>query len=196
MSITLAKGQQLSLAKNAGLSRVSMGLGWDAAKPKSGGFFGKVFGGGAVEDIDLDASVIVFDAGKQVLDTVWFRQLTGMGGAIRHSGDNRTGDGDGDDETISIDLSALPASAMHMVFTVNSFLGQTFDKVENAVCRLVDARGNTELCRFNLAEKGAHTGAIMAVLSRASGAWEMTAIGRPTNGRTVKDLAADAVRVI
>jgi len=192
MSITLSKGQSISLAKNTGLSNVFMGLGWDAAKPK--GFFGRLAGGG--DSIDLDASVIVMDATGRTLDTVWFRQLTGMNGAIRHSGDNRTGDGDGDDEVIKIDLSALPASATSLVFTVNSFTGQNFNQVENATCRLVDMKGNTELCSFALGEKGNHTGVIMAVLSRKSGSWEMKAIGVATNGRTVADLAGEAARYI
>lgn len=193
MSISLSKGQTLSLAKNTGLSRVTMGLGWDAAKPK--GFFGRLTGGGG-GDIDLDASVIVYDNAGRVLDTVWFRQLTGMQGAIRHSGDNRTGDGDGDDESISVDLSALPANAQALVFTVNSFTGQNFDQVDNAHCRLLDDNARSELCKFTLAEKGSHTGVIMAVLSRKSGAWEMQAIGSAAQGRTVQDMAQAATRFI
>lgn len=193
MTISLTKGSTLSLAKNAGLDRVVMGLGWDAAK--SSGLMGRLFGGGGGE-IDLDASVLVFDRSGQVLDTVWFRQLRGMGGAIRHSGDNRTGDGDGDDETISVDLGSLPANVVSLVFTVNSFTGQNFNAVDNAVCRLVDARGSKELCRYVLSEKGAHTGVIMAVLTRKTGSWEIKAIGETMSGRTVQDMARDAIRHI
>lgn len=195
MTISLSKGQGLSLAKNTGLSRVTVGLGWDPAKP-SGGFFSKMLGGGGEGAIDLDASVIVLDAQKQTLDTIWFQKLQGMNGAIRHSGDNRTGEGDGDDESIAIDLEKLPAEAIHLVVTVNSFLGQPFDKVENAVCRLVDNADGKELCRFTLSEKGSHTGVIMAVLTRASGAWEMKAIGEVANGRTARDLSTAAARVV
>lgn len=195
MTISLHKGQKLSLAKNTGLSRVTVGLGWDPAKP-AGGFLSKMFGGGSPASIDLDASVIVMDAQRQTLDTIWFQKLQGMNGAIRHSGDNRTGEGEGDDESIAIDLSALPSNAVHLVVTVNSFQGQTFDKVDNAVCRLVDDAKREELCRFTLSEKGSHTGVIMAVLSRASGAWEMKAIGEVANGRTVRDLSSAAARVV
>jgi tellurium resistance protein TerZ len=195
MGITLSKGQGLSLAKNTGLSRVTVGLGWDPAKP-AGGFFSKVFGSGEGGSIDLDASVIVMDAQKRMLDTVWFRQLTGMNGTIRHSGDNRTGEGDGDDESIEIDLDRLPSEAVHLVVTVNSFTGQTFNDVDNAVCRLVDENKREELCRFTLSEKGRHTGVVMASLSRVNGSWEMKAIGEVANGRTVQDIARDAARLV
>ena len=195
MSISLKKGGSISLSKESGLSKVFMGLGWDAAKPaKPAGFLGRLVGGGGQPaDIDLDASVIVFDADGRVLDTVWFRQLKSKDGSINHSGDNRTGDGDGDDETISVDLGRLPSAAETLIFTVNSFTGQNFNEVDNAVCRLVDTRGNEELCQF---EKGAHTGVIMASLSRKSGDWKMTAIGEVMNGRTVTDMAAEAVRFL
>jgi tellurium resistance protein TerZ len=187
MTINLSKGQTISLAKtdgSAGLTKVRMGLGWDAAK-KKGGFFG--FGGGAA-DVDLDASVIVFDRDKKMLDAVWFVHLRGMGGAIQHSGDNRTGDGDGDDESITVDLTALPDTATDLVFTVNSFTGQTFNAVENATCRLVDAKAETEISRYTLSEKGNHTGVVMARVSRTANGWEMTAIGETTTARTVKDM--------
>lgn len=189
MTINLTKGQGLSLAKNTGLSRVFMGLGWDAAQTK--GWFGKVKSGG---DIDLDASVIAYDANGSVVDSVWFGSLRGMGGAVQHSGDNRTGDGDGDDETIHIDLAALPANIQTLVFTVNSYRGQTFDAVDNATCRLVDASNNAELCQFRLAEKGSHTGLIMTSLSRKKGFWEVTAIGEPVGGTSVRDLYTPASR--
>lgn len=187
MGISLSKGQTVSLAKNTGLAKVAMGLGWDAAKKS--GFFGRL---SAPAEIDLDASVLVFDAHGAVLDTVWFRHLRGMNGSIVHSGDNRTGEGDGDDETINIDLAALDAKAVSLVFVVNSYTGQTFNDVENASCRLIDLAKKEELVKFTLAEKGANTGVIMAKLSRASGAWEMTAIGKPMNGRSVQDMTAAA----
>lgn len=194
MTVNLRKGETISLAKNGGggLSAVRMGLGWDPVK-KSGSFLGKMFGGGGGGDsIDLDASVLVFDGNRRVLDAVWFRQLRGMNGAITHSGDNLTGDGDGDDETISVDLARLSSEATWLVFTVNSFRGQTFDEVDNAFCRLVDDRSQKEICRHTLAEKGRHTGVVMAKLHRdLSGSWSMTAIGAPAAGRTVEDMASE-----
>jgi tellurium resistance protein TerZ len=85
MSISLAKGQTVSLEKDSGLSKVFMGCGWDPAQPKKKGFFASLLGGGAADDIDLDASVIVFDADKKQLDVVWFQQLKSKDGSINHS---------------------------------------------------------------------------------------------------------------
>lgn len=195
MTISLTKGQALSLAKNnPGLTRVFMGLGWDPVK--KGGFLSSLFGGGGGGAIDLDASVIVFDAAKNQIETVYFGQLKSRDGAIRHAGDNLTGDGDGDDEVIHVDLSRLDARAAHLVFTVNSFRGQTFKEVENAVARLVDEGSGREICSFTLKEQGAHTGVIMASLSKGSDGWTMKAHGTTANGRTVHDLVSSAKKVI
>ncbi|MGE8408494.1 MAG: TerD family protein [Pseudomonas sp.] len=195
MALTLSKNQSISLEKTAGtgLTSVSLGLGWDPVKPT--GFFSKLLGGGN-DSIDLDASCIVLDGGLNPVDVVWFRQLQSKDGSIRHSGDNLTGEGDGDDETINVDLQRLPANVQYLVFTVNSFRGQTFDQVENAYCRIVDASGNKELARFNLAEKGAHTGVVMASLSRDSSGWQFKAIGQSTNGRTADDLVNLAIQAV
>ncbi|WP_417662715.1 TerD family protein [Pseudomonas sp.] len=193
MALTLSKNQTISLEKTAGsgLSKISLGLGWDAAKS---GFFGKLLGSGG--EIDLDASCILLDSELKAIDLVWFRQLKSNDGSIQHSGDNRTGEGDGDDETINVDLQRLPEAVKHLVFTVNSFTGQTFEKVENAYCRIVNASNKTELARFNLSERGGHTGIVMASLSRESSGWEFKAIGVTTNGRTVDDLVSLAVQAV
>ncbi|MFI8479224.1 TerD family protein [Pseudomonas sp. NPDC078700] len=193
MALTLSKNQTISLEKTAGsgLSKISLGLGWDAAKS---GFFGKLLGSGG--EIDLDASCILLDSELKPIDLVWFRQLKSNDGSIQHSGDNRTGEGDGDDETINVDLQRLPESVKHLVFTVNSFTGQTFEKVENAYCRIVNASNKTELARFNLSERGGHTGIVMASLSRGSSGWEFKAVGVNTNGRTVDDLVSLAVQAV
>lgn len=191
MSVSLSKGSTVSLAKQArnGLSLISLGVGWDVAKPK--GFFGKMLGGGS-DSIDLDASALVFDGAGAILDTVWFGQLQSNDGSIRHSGDNLTGEGDGDDESIAIDLPRLPSAAEHVVLTVNSFRGQTFDRVDNAYGRVVDSSNGTELARFPISDSGPHTGLILARLSRAGGEWTFKALGHRTNGQTVKDLAGQA----
>ena len=133
MGISLQKSQSVSLAKEApnGLTQISLGVGWDVAKK---GFFGGLLGGGG--DIDLDASCITFDADKTVLESVWFGKLTNASGTIRHSGDNLTGEGDGDDESIAIQLDRLDSKVEYLVLTVNSFRGQTFDKVANAFGRV------------------------------------------------------------
>lgn len=194
MAITLAKRQTISLDKEAGpgLRKIRMGLGWDPVK--AGGFFGKLLGSNA--EIDLDASCIVLDGSRQALDMVWFRQLQSRDGLIQHSGDNRTGDGAGDDETISVNLEALPTSVRHLVFTVNSFTGQSFEQVANAYCRIIDDVSGKELARFNLSEKGRHTGVIMASLSRSPSGWSLTAQGNATEGRTVNDLISQAAAVV
>jgi len=186
MSVNLQKGQKISLDKEAGggLSRVTMGLGWDAIKSK--GFFG--FGGGKSDAVDLDASVVMFDESNKPVDVIWFRQLKSKDGSIVHTGDNRTGAGDGDDEQITVDLSAVPASVKALIFTVNSFTGQTFATVENAYCRLINAGNQQEVARFNLSVTGSHSAQIMAKLYRHGGEWKMHAIGENGNGRTFDDL--------
>ena len=196
MSISLSKGQTISLEKNSGLKKVFMGCGWDPAQPPKKGFFSSLFGGGGADEIDLDASVIVFDEGKQAIDLVWFQQLRSKDGAIHHSGDNLTGEGEGDDETIFVDLSVLDSRAKYLVFTVNSFQGQTFDEVDNAFARLVDDRNNSEICRYSLKEQGSHTGVVMASMEKTSSGWQMTAHGTPTNGRTAQELVGAAAAKI
>jgi tellurium resistance protein TerZ len=193
MALTLSKNQSISLEKTAGggLTSISLGLGWD---PVKAGFLGKLMGSGGA--IDLDASCILLDSDLKSIDLVWFRQLKSQDGSIQHSGDNRTGDGDGDDETIHVDLQRLPAAVKYLVFTVNSFTGQTFEKVDNAYCRIVNAGNKSELARFNLSERGGHTGIVMASLARESGGWEFKAIGKVTNGRTADDLVSLAVQAV
>lgn len=185
MSVNLQKGQKISLDKEAGgaLSRVTMGLGWDVAK--KGGFFG--FGAKA-ESIDLDASCVLFDEQNRPVDVVWFRQLKSQDGSIVHTGDNRTGAGDGDDEQINVDLARVPANVKALVFTVNSFTGQTFAQVENAFCRVVNAANNQEVARYDLSVQGAHTAQIMVKLYRHNGEWKMHAIGENGRGRTFDEL--------
>ncbi len=185
MSVNLQKGQRISLEKEAGtsLSKVTMGLGWDTVK--KGGFFG--FGGSAPQ-IDLDASCVMFDAQGRQVDVVWFRQLRSRDGSIVHTGDNRTGAGDGDDEQIIVDLARLPSNVQSLVFTVNSFTGQNFSQVENAFCRIFNAADSKEIARYNLSVQGNHTAQIMAKLYRHDGQWKMHAIGENGSGRTFDEL--------
>lgn len=183
-SINLEKGQKINLAKADGsqLTRVFMGLGWDPA--------GGVFGYGA-KAIDLDASCAMFTENKELVDTVSFTQLNSRDGSIRHSGDNLTGAGDGDDEVINVDLSSVPANVKSIVFTINSYQGQTFDKVKNCFARLVDSVTGVEICIYKLAEKGSHTGMIMCKLYRHNNEWKMAALGTPCNGATIRNIATE-----
>lgn len=185
MSISLQKGQKISLAKEGGatLTKVVMGLGWDAKK--KGGFFGF---GAKTQEIDLDASCLLFDQNKQVVDVVWFRQLRSRDGSIQHTGDNRTGQGEGDDEQIIVDLPRVPDYVQTIMFVVNSFTGQSFSEIENAFCRLVDQSSNREIAKYNLSCNGNHTAQIMAKLYRHNNEWKMHAIGENGTGRTFQEL--------
>ena len=190
MSVNLSKGQKISLDKEAGsaLTKITMGLGWDAVKSK--GLFGF---GSKTETVDLDASCVLFDEANNAIDTVWFRQLKSKDGSIVHTGDNRTGAGDGDDEQILVDLTAVPANVKSLVFTVNSFTGQNFAQVENAYCRIINGADQKEVARYDLSVQGTHTAQIMAKLYRHNGEWKMHAIGENGNGRTIEDLVRQIV---
>lgn len=189
MAVKLEKGQRVSLEKPGGaaLSKIIMGLGWDPVKKK--GFLG--FGGGKVQ-IDLDASCLLLDDAKQLQDAVWFRQLQSKDGSIRHTGDNLTGEGEGDDEQIIVDLPRVPENISALAFTVNSFSGQSFQQVENAYCRIVDAQTQEELVRYDLSCQGPHTALIMVKLYRKGG-WKVHAIGETAQGRTFHDLLPKVV---
>jgi tellurium resistance protein TerZ len=183
MSVNLSKGQSVSLTKSSGggLTRVRMGLGWDAVKKR--GLFGS-----RSQSIDLDASCLLFDAGGTLVDQVWFRQLRTADGAVQHTGDNLTGAGEGDDESIIVELGQLPASVQTLVFVVNSFTGQNFSQIENAFCRLVDETTGAEVARYELTGSGTHNAQIMSKVARDGAGWSMTAIGATANGRTFHDL--------
>ncbi|WP_413800181.1 TerD family protein [Streptomyces iranensis] len=190
MTVNLAKGQRISLSKSDGgeLTAVRMGLGWQAAPRK--GFLARL----TAKEIDLDASAVLF-AGREAVDVVFFQHLTSDDGSVRHTGDNLVGGAGqgGDDESILIDLQRVPVHVDQILFTVNSFSGQTFAEVQNAFCRLVDETNGQELARYTLSGGGPYTAQIMAKVHRAggggaSGAWQMSAIGAPATGRTFQDL--------
>ncbi len=183
MSINLEKGQRISLEKQAGgaLSKVVMGLGWDAVKKK--GFFGS-----REQNIDLDASAILFNEQGIQIDEVWFNQLKSRDGSLVHTGDNRTGAGEGDDEQIICYLDKVPAEVKSIVFVVNSFTGQNFSQIENAFCRIVNGANDQEIAKYNLSCQGSHTAQIMAKVYRHNGEWKMHAIGENCSGLTFNDL--------
>ncbi|MFF4310381.1 TerD family protein [Streptomyces sp. 900105755] len=175
--VSLQKNQTVSLVKGGRplLSQVKMGLGWEPA------FRGK--------DIDLDASVIAYGPQRDHVDSCYFGKLSILGGAIKHSGDNLTGEGGGDDEVIVVDLGRIPPQVTGLVFTVNSFSGQKFTEVAKAYCRLLDAATGEELVRFDLTNAEAQTGVMMAKLVRQfSGEWDMTAMGSFVKARTVRNM--------
>ena len=185
MSVSLTKGQTVSLTKSGGgeLSQVRMGLGWDAITKKG------MFGGKKQVSVDLDASALLLSADRKVVDIVYFGQLRSKDGSLTHTGDNRTGKGDGDDESIMVDLPRVPANVAHIVFVVNSYTGQNFSQIENAVARAVDsADRDNELARYELSGSGNHTAVVMARVSRSGSGWTFTAIGTPGEGRTADQL--------
>ena len=182
MGISLVKGQKISLEKGDGssLTQIYLGAGWDVAK-SGGGFFGMFKGGD--DSIDLDASLILFNENNQPLDAVWFGQLKSKDGSIWHSGDNRTGAGDGDDESVKIDLSKVPAEIQKIAITVTihegESRGQNFGQVQNAFIRIVNDQSNTEIVRFDLNEDySTETAMIFGELYRHNGEWKFRAVGQ------------------
>ncbi|MFF7329413.1 TerD family protein [Streptomyces sp. NPDC008150] len=175
--VSLRKNETVSLVKGGRplLSQVKMGLGWEPA-----------YRGG---DIDLDASVMAYGPQRNHIDSCYFGKLSILNGAVKHSGDNLTGEGAGDDEVIVVDLGRLPQEVTGLVFTVNSFSGQKFTDVAKAYCRLLDAASGEELVRFDLTNAEAQTGVLMAKLVRQfSGEWDMTALGDFVKSRTVRGM--------
>lgn len=182
MSISLQKGQKVSLSKdNAGLGKVIIGLGWDEVQQKRGFFAPKP------APIDCDASAILLQNGHLMYkeDIVYFGNLKHPTGTVQHMGDNLTGAGDGDDEQIIVDLSRIPEQYDKIVLVVNIYQavqrGQHFGLIQNAFIRLVDARNNSEMCKYNLTENySGMTAMIFGEVYRHNGEWKFTAIGQGT----------------
>ncbi|MEA5596036.1 TerD family protein [Rivularia sp. UHCC 0363] len=189
MTISLQKGQRISLSKEApGLTKLICGLGWDVAKRSGGGFFSNF--GGSGHDYDLDASVICLDANGKLTDNknvIYFGNLQHSSRAIIHQGDNLTGAGDGDDEVIIMDLPRIPVNIAKLIFVVNIYecvtRKQDFGQIENAFVRLVNSSNNKELARYNLSGKEymGMTGMILAEVYRHNNEWKMAAIGNGVN---------------
>lgn len=184
MAVNLQKGQKISLTKEGiGLRKVMVGLGWDEAEQKRGWFAPRP------QTIDCDASAILCGSDGKLIsnDTkvscVYFGNLRHASGALIHQGDNLTGDGEGDDEQIMVDISLLPANVEKIVFVVNiydaSVKKQHFGLIRNAFIRLVDVNKNTEICRYNLTEDySGMTGLIAGEMYRLGNEWKFNAIGQ------------------
>lgn len=174
MSVSLTKGGNVSLTKAApNLKAVAVGLGWDARTTTGAEF-------------DLDASAIATDADKRVVSNqhfVFFNNLKSPDGAIEHLGDNTTGDGDGDDEMINVDLTAMPANIQTVVFPVAIYdaetRAQSFGQVRNAYIRILDRANGKELARFDLSEDAStETAMVFGELYRNGTEWKFRAIGQ------------------
>jgi tellurium resistance protein TerD len=174
VSVNLTKGGNVSLTKQApGLSAVVVGLGWDARTTD-----GKAF--------DLDASAIVCNADGKVLSDahfIFFNNLTSPDGAVQHTGDNKTGEGGGDDEQVKINLAAMPAEAARVVFPVSIYegdnAGQTFGQVRNAFIRVFNQADDTELARYDLSEDAStETAMVFGEVYRNGDEWKFRAVGQ------------------
>ena len=197
-TINLQKGQKIDLTKgNAGLSKIQVGLGWDEVqKPKSGGLLGGLFGGGGSATVDCDSSAILLDANNKLTSKdrlVYFGNLQSGDKSVKHSGDNLTGAGDGDDEQINIELSSVPSTVQKIVFVVNIYdcvkRKQDFGMIANAFIRIVNPVNGQEFCRFNLSESYAgKTSLLVAEVYRHNNEWKFAAIGEGTNDVSLSEL--------
>ncbi len=179
MAVCLTKGQKVDLTKgNPGLSKIMVGLGWDTNK----------YDGGS--DFDLDAAAFLLGTNGKVTndgDFVFYGNLKHSSGAVEHMGDNLTGEGEGDDEQIMVDLKAIPANIERLDFTVTIYDAdvrrQNFGQVSNAFIRIVDGETNTELIRYDLGEDfSIETAVVVGEIYRHNGEWKFNAIGSGFQG--------------
>ncbi|MEE0918649.1 MAG: TerD family protein [Lachnospiraceae bacterium] len=190
MSVSLQKGQKVSLTKeNAGLTSVMVALGWDEAERKRGLFSPKP------EPIDCDASAFLLTNGKVARkeDVVYFGNLTHMSGAVRHMGDNLTGEGNGDDEQIFVDLQNVPADYDRIAIVVNIYQceqrRQHFGMIKNAYIRIMDGKSGKELCRYNLTDDYSNmTAMIFGEVYRHGSEWKFNAVGQGTTDAGINEL--------
>lgn len=177
--ISLSKGQKVDLTKtNPGLTSLTVGLGWDVNKYDGG------------QDFDLDASIFLLDGNGKVSspeDFVFYNNTAGGNGSVVHTGDNLTGDGDGDDEQVKVAIKEVPAHIQKISFTVTihdaETRGQNFGMVSNAFIRVVDEATNNELIRYDLGEDfSIETAVVVGELYRHNGEWKFSAVGSGYQG--------------
>ncbi|MFJ5965746.1 MULTISPECIES: TerD family protein [unclassified Bacillus (in: firmicutes)] len=200
MAISLEKGQRIDLTKGkAGLSNILVGLGWDPVS-QGGGFLGKLFGGGGGADIDCDASVLMLknDRFTENKDLIYFGNLKSRCGSVEHTGDNLTGEGDGDDEQILVDLNKVPDNVNKLVFVVNIYdairRNQHFGMIQNAYIRVVDRSNNQELLKYNLKDEYAgKTSLIVGEIYRHENDWKFAAVGKGTNDAKLADVTRNYI---
>jgi tellurium resistance protein TerD len=174
MGVSLAKGGNVSLSKAApGLTAVAVGLGWDARSTTGA-------------DFDLDASALLLGNDGRVLSDlhfVFYNNLTSPDGSVQHTGDNLTGEGDGDDEVVNVDLATVPADVQRIVFPVSihdaAARDQSFGQVRNAYIRVVNRADNNELARYDLTEDAStETAMVFGELYRNGNEWKFRAVGQ------------------
>ena len=186
MPINLSKGQKVDLTKgNPGLKSIMVGLGWDV----------NAFDTGA--DFDLDAAAFMCGSNGKCpteKEFIFYGNLEHPTGCVKHMGDNLTGSGEGDDEQIMVDLTQVPSDIERIAFTVTIYDAdvrrQNFGQVSNAFIRIVDARGNRELCKYNLSENyDGMTAMIFGEIYRHNGEWKFSAVGQATKDPGLGELA-------
>jgi len=174
MTVTLTKGGNVSLSKAApGLAKVAVGLGWDARST-------------AGADFDLDASALLVGTNGKVLSDlhfVFFNNLSSPEGSVEHTGDNLTGEGEGDDEVLNVDLTRIPPAVDKVVFPVTIYDAEAqrlnFGMVRNAYIRVVNAANDAEITRYDLSEDAStETAMVFGELYRHSGDWKFRAVGQ------------------
>ncbi len=179
MAISLQKGQKIDLTKgNKGLKNLLVGLGWDINQYDSNAEF------------DLDASAFIVGASgkcRKDEDFIFYNNLIGDNNCVEHTGDNRTGEGEGDDEVIYLNLDTMPNDVDKVVIAVTIFnaeeLNLNFGQVSNAFIRIVDRETNQELMRFDLGEDfSVETGVVAGEIYRHSGEWKFNAVGMGYQG--------------
>ncbi|PAB60585.1 TerD family protein [Anaeromicrobium sediminis] len=198
MAVSLKKGQRVDLTKNdPGLSKLMIGLGWDPVKKSGGGgLLGGIFGGGGSPNIDCDASVLMLDENGKITDKkdiIYFSNLRSKCGAVRHSGDNLTGDGDGDDEQVFVELGSVSPRISKLVFVVNIYAcekrKQDFGMIQNAFIRAVDMNKGNEILKYNLTENySGSTTLIVGELYRHGGEWKFAAVGEGTRDTSISSI--------
>jgi tellurium resistance protein TerZ len=192
MAINLEKGQRINLEKSNGskLQNVCVGINWGAIEKK--GIFGT-----KKEPVDLDGSCAVYDDNKNIIDTVSFRKLISSDQAIKHSGDDLTGDLNGDDgldnEVITLDLSRLNTNANYVAFFINSFRGQDFKDIPFASIRIYEGtptRVNEIFAKYDVANDKNFAGSVSMVLGvfyKKNSDWKFNAIGSPTKDKKLEE---------
>lgn len=196
MGVNLQKGQRVDLSKEGqSLTKLMIGLGWDPVTQSGKGLFGGLFGS-AKPNIDCDSSVLMLNANDKIEskeNVIYFGNLASKDGSVKHSGDNLTGGGDGDDEQIMVDLGKVPAHIQKLVFVVNIYdcvnRRQDFGMIHNAFIRVVNMSNNQELVKYNLTENYAgKTGLMTGEIYRHNNGWKFAAIGEGTHDNSLREI--------
>lgn len=193
MAINLQKGQRINLQKSNGstLQNVCVGINWGAIEKR--GFLGL---SKSKEAVDLDASCALYNDAKALVDVIYFGALRSKDGAVKHSGDDQTGDMGGDDgldnEVITIDFARLDPSVSHVAFVLNSFRGHDFGTIPFASIRIYEGtptRVNEVFAKYDITNSGfaGHVSMVMGIFYKKNGEWKFNAIGEPTKDRKLEE---------